>query len=237
MIPVGLIMLNFLRQNRWLTLLLVLYPIFFNVLFGQDATPAAEEDLSALIRQEAVYLQAIAIFMAASVVFNERRSRRILSVLSKGISRFQYLTGLLLGVLATSATYVLSMTLSAWWVASKLRAPAAPLWIYAGLLLTLGLLSASVSFFFGSFTHPALASALSAGAVASPLVMAIKYPNVVWLKWIPQTQLLPQIFRFSFLHTFRVDGLQLVITFAEFILIYALAVLVFYRRDLTIASE
>ena len=237
MIPLVLIMLNFLRQNRWIILLLILYPIFFNVLFGKDATPAAEEDVSALIRQEAVYVQAMAIFLAASVVFNERRSRRILCVLSKGISRFQYLTGLLLGVLATSAAYVLSMTLSAWWVASKVRAPVAPLWIYAGLLLSLGLLSASVSFFFGSFTHPAVASALSAGAVASPLVMAIKYPHVRWLKWIPQTQLLPQIFRFSFLHTFRVDGLQIVLIFVEFILIYAVAVLVFYCRDLTIASE
>ena len=47
--------------------------------------------------------------MAASGINNERRSRRMLAVLSKGIERWQYLGGLLLGAMIDAAIYCIAI--------------------------------------------------------------------------------------------------------------------------------
>ncbi len=157
--PTLIIAGNFLRQVRWL---LILYPVTamgFGVLLNFTSRQLSREDLDVYFWQQVFYSVGIAIFLAGQVSYNERKSRRILAVLSKGIERRDYLGGLLLGVFITSGLCVagaLAGTLSMAWQHS-LPVPA----IFAAMLL-LWLsccLGAAIAMLLSTFLHPLLAVA------------------------------------------------------------------------------
>ena len=111
--PILLIAGNFLRQMRWLVLVYPLIAIALGVGFSLFTRPGDQEVISAYLFQLITYALAIAIFLGAQANFNERKSRRILGVLSKGIERRDYLAGLMVGVFASSGVFVVGMLIGA----------------------------------------------------------------------------------------------------------------------------
>src|SRR5258705_12194270 len=95
--PVLLIAENFAREQRWPLFFLLLWVLGWAT-FGVFADPqSGAEDALMIFRQLAVYSVTFGVFFGSSAIQADQRSRRILAVLSKGISRRQYIFGLLAG--------------------------------------------------------------------------------------------------------------------------------------------
>ena len=83
-----------LWANRWLWLLLVLWPwVMAAILLVGDLHPAPE-DVAALFAQQSFYGLGLVAFAGGALLGNEQRSRRIVLVLSRAVSRRQYLAAL-----------------------------------------------------------------------------------------------------------------------------------------------
>lgn len=97
-----------LLHNRWQVLLLAAWPWLFTLLLQAGGDPSPE-DVVSLLHQECLYGLALIAILSSSAFGNELRSRRIVFVLSRAISRQQYLTALWLSALAPGLVYMLSM--------------------------------------------------------------------------------------------------------------------------------
>src|SRR5260370_1592522 len=93
---------NFVR-TQWLTLLVMsLYLVSIASVFAYNQEM---QEARFFLKLHAFYLVAIAMMVAAPAVQTERRSRRIVGVLSKGLHRWQYLVGILCGSALISAIF------------------------------------------------------------------------------------------------------------------------------------
>src|SRR5581483_2462847 len=110
---VGLIAINFVREQRWPILVLMLWILVFSVLGLLVDLRRSREDVLFIFKQLAVYGIAFAVFFGASAIHNERKTRRILSVLSKGVGRAQYFSGLLGGFVLAVGIYCFAWRLPA----------------------------------------------------------------------------------------------------------------------------
>ena len=160
---------NFIRQNRWLLLAFAVWPFMMGAFVWSPRHAAAWTEVSEIVQQELFYGLAVATFLTSSALYNEKRSRRIVGVLSKAVSRAGYLCGLLLGATSFAALYFLIVGASMLWLlgvsqvtsAASLRllmsATAAAIWMSAGALL------------FSTFLHPFLAASLAGALGFAPL--------------------------------------------------------------------
>lgn len=175
MTPILLLAKNFLRQNRWLLLALVAWPFLMGafLLFPQHA--ATREDVSEIVQMEVRYGVIVIAFLASSAIYNEKRSRRIIGVLSKAVSREQYLGGLLLGSAYFAMAYFAATGAATLWlvgVSSHIGSAILALFL-CGTLASLW--TASVALFLSTIVHPFFAAALAAGLTFSPF--ALHNPN------------------------------------------------------------
>src|SRR5919109_4551850 len=134
--PVILIAANFLRTQRWYVVLLLIWVFGSAAVFGLAASPPSREDLLFYLRQQAAYAVALSLLTAAGAIHNDRRSRRILAVLSKAVERGQYIAGLLVGSLAIALVYCVATGAVLTWLTVRLALPATALWIYIGVLFS-----------------------------------------------------------------------------------------------------
>src|SRR5690348_11672619 len=109
MIPILLLAKNFVRQNRWLLLAFVSMPLLLGAFLWSPHHAASREDVVEIVQQEMFYGTAVVTFLASSAIYNEKRSRRIVGVLSKNVSRARYLLAMLLGSACFAVAYFLSM--------------------------------------------------------------------------------------------------------------------------------
>ena len=93
-----LIAINFVREQRWPIFVLLLWVLLLAFLGLIADIQRQREDLLFIFKQVAVYVVVFSVFFGGSAIHNERKSRRILAVLSKAVGRQQYLSGLVLGV-------------------------------------------------------------------------------------------------------------------------------------------
>jgi ABC-type transport system involved in multi-copper enzyme maturation permease subunit len=234
MTPVLLIAGNFVRENRWPLITLLVYVI----VFGGGITFVGEtplEDAVYLLRSVGVYGLAFTALMAASGINNERRSRRILAVLSKGIDRGQYLGGLLLGTLLCAGIYCLTVGLIGSLALSRhVRSPER-IWELVGVLIASFALVATVSLFFSTFLHPLMAAAAAAVTLTTKGGIA-RIAGGAWPKVLPSYTLAEAMVSFS------PSGWHAPWTAAAWAIVHSfvfwvLATLVFSRRDIAVAVE
>ena len=83
-----------LWANRWLWLLLVLWPWAMAAMMLTGGLHPAPEDVEAALAQQSMYGLALVAFTGGALLGNEQRSRRIVLVLSRAVSRRQYLGAL-----------------------------------------------------------------------------------------------------------------------------------------------
>src|SRR3954469_2056063 len=73
---------NFVRENRWPVLLLMLWGIASGIA-AAFSVRGSEEDALYFLKQQAAYNVFFSVFLAASALNTQRRTRRILAVLAK----------------------------------------------------------------------------------------------------------------------------------------------------------
>src|SRR5437867_379986 len=94
---IWLIAVNFVREQRIVLLVFILWLFGFVLLFGMFTGAGGPGEYEALFQQQTLYGIVYGLLVAISSVHGERKSRRILAVLSKGIYRGEYIAGLMLG--------------------------------------------------------------------------------------------------------------------------------------------
>src|SRR5581483_10862091 len=94
--------------------------------FGRSRAVVA--DVVFYVQQQAVYICVFSSFLAADAIHSERRSRRILLVLSKAVSRAEYLLAIFLATWTMAIAYSLFFGLCSVWLTARAELSSAPIW-------------------------------------------------------------------------------------------------------------
>jgi hypothetical protein len=216
-----------LWANRWLWLLLVLWPWGMAAILLIGGPHPAPEDVEAALEQQSIYGLAMVAFAGGALLGNEQRSRRIVLVLSRAVSRRQYLGALWLAAFLPLVLYVLDLALTG----PVLGAPAFVLWQTLGALLVLSLTTASLTVLASLALPGVIAGVLSLAAISLPLLLPEGWQ-------IAQSRLLQILLSGPITeHTRLVFGAGLLEGLLLSGAIFEAAVRIFEQRDLRLKSE
>jgi hypothetical protein len=216
-----------LWANRWLWMLLVLWPWGMAAILLVGGPHPAPQDVAAALEQQSIYGLALVAFAGGALLGNEQRSRRIVLVLSRAVSRRQYLGALWLAAFLPLVLYVLDLALTG----PVLGVPALVLWQTLGALLVLSLTTASLAVLASLVLPGVIAGALSLAAVSLPLLLPAGWQ-------LAQGRLLQILLSGPITeHTRLVFGAGLLEGLLLSGGIFEAAVRVFERRDLRLKSE
>lgn len=233
--PVLLIAGNFMREQRWVMAAWVAMAFgFAGIIAGVGGKPTSE-DVEMYISQQALYGVGLGLFLAVSAIHSERKSRRIVAVLSKSVRRSQYVAGLLLGIFACSGAHCLSLALARSWIAGRMELPVGPVWVSTGLVLAAALLAASVAMFWSTFAHP-LGAAFGAGALMGAPFIAAQRLGEEWMRALP-VYWLASLAVAPGRSGWDVPWAVLALAAAEVVGFWMAASWIFSRRDVTAAIE
>src|ERR1700704_1799967 len=143
-----LIGVNFVRTQWIAVAVMSAYVIGIGAIYRQHTQ---REEILFFLRWHAGYAIFFAIMMAIPALQTERKSRRILAVLSKGIYRWQYIAGLLCGCAIISAVFCLLIGGTAAWLGQQGGIPTNGLGVIVLTLFCCCVASAAVGLFFSTF--------------------------------------------------------------------------------------
>ena len=166
-----------LYQNRWLYLLLVLLPPGLAALVLLSGSPPDLGDVLSILHQECLYGLALVVFSGSAQLGNEQRSRRVVGVLSRAVSRPEYLLALLYTAWLPLALYAASVLMSGMLLISPTGQSPTGVIAMACVLLLLGLWAATVSLFFATWLPSLLASGASLALISSIAFMGHSSPG------------------------------------------------------------
>ncbi len=232
---VGLIAINFVREQRWPILVLMIWVVLLAILGLVLDLEKSRNDVLFIFKQLGVYGVAFAIFFGASAIHNERKTRRILAVLSKGVSRSQYISGLLIGIMIAVAIFSISMGVTGTWVLAGPGKPA-HIWDLIACLMLACVLSASVAVLFSTILNPLFATLATAIALGVPAVATLQFGSH-WGRAIPAYSLLDQLLQFSLERRSTTPLGLIVLAFIEAIVLWLAASWIFSRRDVAVSVD
>ena len=233
---VGLIAVNFVREQRWPILVLQLSVLGLAALGLLPNARSERDDLLLLFKQLGMYGVAFSIFFGGSAIYNERRSRRILAVLSKGVTRRDYLSGLLLGVGLSSGLFCFMLGFTGTWILAPLGFSFTYLWYLMLCTVTACVLSASVALFYSTHLNPWMSAMFTALTLSIPGVLASQLGGV-WLYILPLYRLGKVFTNASFEHPGMSAGWAVQAAMAETVIFWLAAVWVFQRVDVAVAVD
>jgi len=231
--PILLLGTNFLRSQL---LLIAIVLAYVTCLTGFLAFHLQLPDLLFFVRQQAIYAVALGAMVTVPALQNERKSRRIMCVLSKGIHRWQYLGGLLCGAVLVAGIFCVAVGLAAFWLGQHGSVPAAGLMKLMLVLFIASAAGASVALFCSVFLHPLLAVAATSIILFFPYVLEARGWHVPH-QFFPVFAAIQAAVSFTFQRPAR--GLLVIGTGAviQIIVFWIAASIVFARRDVAIAAE
>src|SRR3954470_14113803 len=148
-----LIATNYIREQRWIMLLFIAWMFILPaVIIVADRHPKAE-DLQAVFQQECIIGVLYGPLSAVAAIHTDRKSKKIIAVLAKGIYRGEYLAGLLLGNILIVAAYAVSIMLAFELAMMKIAVPHAPLWGAVIAVWLAGSLTSAIAILFTTFIH------------------------------------------------------------------------------------
>jgi ABC-type transport system involved in multi-copper enzyme maturation permease subunit len=233
---VGLIAINFVREQRWPILVLMLWVVLLAMLGLILDLRASRDDVLFIFKQLGVYGVAFSIFFGASAIHNERKTRRILAVISKGVSRAQYISGLLTGIGLAVAIFSVSMGVTGSWVLEAGGARTSQVWSLIACLMLTCILSAAVAVLFSTFLNPLFATLATAITLGVPAVAALHFGSR-WARAIPAYSLLDQLLQFSFERRNMFPWELMILALLETLLLWTVASWIFSRRDVAVAVD
>lgn len=234
--PVLLIAVNFVREQRWPILTLLLWVLLLAFLGLVTDIQRQREDLLFVFKQDAVYVLAFSVFFGGSAIYNERRSRRILGVLSKAVGRQQYLSGLVLGVTIASAVYCFTLGLTGSWTLGAAGFPISRVWFLMVCLVAACMLAGTVALMFSTFLNPFFA----AGATAMVLGVPALAGQIFGARWgyvIPVWELGATVLNSSFNSPGRTSWVPVLLAGAETMAFWLLSARIFAHVDIAVAVE
>jgi hypothetical protein len=234
--PVLLIAVNFVREQRWPILTLLLWVLLLAFLGLVTDIHRQREDLLFVFKQDAVYVLAFSVFFGGSAIYNERRSRRILGVLSKALSRQQYLSGLVLGVTIASAVYCFTLGLTGSWTLGAAGFPISHVWFLMVCLVAACMLAGTVALMFSTFLNPFFA----AGATAMVLGVPALAGQIFGARWgyvIPVWELGATVLNSSFNSPGRASWVPVLLAGGETVAFWLLSARIFAHVDIAVAVE
>ncbi len=233
---VWLIALNFTHEQRW-PLFFLLFWVVAWAGFGLVSDPrGASEDSLMIFRQLAVYAVAFAVFFGSSALSADQRSGRVLTVLSKAVSRFEYLCGLLAGIGITLGLFCVCTGFTATWLLGRFGHDPEAVWLQILALYTACLLVASLTMLFATFLPP-LFAAIGSSMVGGILALLSLRGQPTADNLIPLYGLLQPLIESDIGNPERPGMGTLAIGCIEAVVLLLLASWVFTRRDLPVVRE
>ena len=155
-----LIAQRLLWQNRWLFLMLMFWPYVMAIVLCVGGSPDPD-DVLWMLHQECFAGLALVAVTGSTLLGNEQRSRRIIMVLARSVSRPQYLFSLLLTAWLPLVLYVSGFLVSGIVLAKMLHSSFEGIFVMALAQLVLGVWAGAVSVFWSVLLPQILASIVS----------------------------------------------------------------------------
>jgi len=231
-----LIAINFVREQRWPILVLMLWIVVLSLLGLFIESRVAREDVLFIFKQGAVYGVVFAVFFGGSAIHNERKTRRILAVLSKSVGRGEYVSGLLAGIALSTGIYWFSMGVTATWILGGEGLPVPQLW---GLILCLSvasMLSATVAVLFSTILNPLFATMATFVALVVPGVLALRFGSS-WTNVVPAFSLISTLMGASLDAPLSIPWSLMLLGITEAICFWLGAWWIFSKRDIAVAVD
>jgi hypothetical protein len=227
--------INFAREQRWPILVLMLWVVVLNLTGLIKPVQTSAEDVLFLFKQVAAYGLAFAVFFGASAIHNERKTRRILSVLSKSIGREQYIGGLLCGIVFAVSVFCFAMALTGTWMLGPAGFPIARVWFLMLGLMVASVLAAAVAVLFSTFLNPLFATLSAISLMAIPA--AAMWYDSKWSGAIPVLSLVELLVHASFSDKWTPHWDLLAVGLLESGLCWLGASWIFSRRDIAVTVD
>jgi hypothetical protein len=164
MMKAWLIAQRLLWQNRWLFLMLMFWPYVMAIVLCVGGSPDPD-DVLWMLHQECFAGLALVAVTGSTLLGNEQRSRRIIMVLARSVSRPQYLFSLLLTAWLPLVLYVSGFLVSGIVLAKMLHSSFEGIFVMALAQLVLGVWAGAVSVFWSVLLPQILASLVSVACV------------------------------------------------------------------------
>jgi hypothetical protein len=230
---VALLGLNFVRM-QWIALaVMTAYLLGIAWVFHLHAHTA---DVLFFLRWHAGYALFLSMGLTAPALELERKTRRILAVLSKGIHRWQYLGGILCGSAMVAALFCGLIGAIAAWLCRQTGAPSNALGPVILALFCCCIAAAATGLLFATFLHPFLATLAASIVLSLPLFVELLGRSGSW-------QLFPVAWMVHFLLGFQLQppGKEIweiaATALCQIAVFWMAAAAIFARRDVTISPE
>ncbi len=233
---IAMIAFNFIREQRWPILVLQLSVVGLAALGLLSDARTDREDILLTFKQLGMYGVAFSIFFGGSAIYNERRSRRILAVLGKAITRRDYLSGLLLGVALSSGLFCFMLGFTGTWTICHIGFSFIYLWYLMMCVVAACLLSASVALFFSTHLNPWMSAMFTGLALGLPGVLAYQFGGV-WENILPLYSLMRVFLKASYEHPGASAGWAIPAALAQTVFLWLAASWVFARIDVAVAVD
>jgi len=230
-----LIAVNFVREQRWPIFVLLLWVLLLAFLGLIADIQRQREDLLFIFKQVAVYVVVFSVFFGGSAIHNERKSRRILAVLSKAVGRQQYLSGLVLGVTIACTIYCFALGITGSWTLGEAGFSVRQVWFLMLYLIVASMLAGTIALMFSTFLNPFFAAGATAMVLGLPAVAA--HVGARWEYVIPVYSLSAVVLKSSFKPAGDALWFPLGLAVVETIVFWALAARIFSRMDIAVAVE
>ena len=222
-----------LYQNRWLYLLLMLWPFGMAAILLLSGGRPETDDVLSVLHQECLYGLGLVAFTGSALLGNEQRSRRIVTVLSRAVSRRQYFLAMVSAAWLPLALYVVSFVLSGAVLLASIDRSLSLLVALAFAQLVLGIWTATAALFFATLLPMMLASTASLGLLALLGLAGYEWPEIA------PARLLFTLTQGDLDATARLlrhpGGFFLIVVGAG--LLFAAGSAIFERRDLSLKSD
>lgn len=234
--PVLLMAANFLREHRWPALLLCVW-IAFLALAAADLSRryAVPEDVIFYVAQQAIFICVFSAFLAADAIHNDRKSKRILLVLSKAVSRSEYLLAPLLGTSAAAIVYALLFDICCLWLTDRARMPSAAIFPLVLLVMAGSILAAAVALFFSTFLNPYVAIAATVLVFTAPGSLHLQHH--AWSAWLPGFPILIRMMDLKLEPDVTIQWRAILIAMVQTVIFWGMAAAVFNRKDIAVPVE
>lgn len=229
-----LIGINFVR-TQWIALAVM--SAYMAGIGGVYRLHAQREEVLFFLRWHAGYAIFLATMIAIPALQMERKTRRILAVLSKGIARWQYLGGILCGCAMIAALFCVMIGGIAAWLGQQGGIATDGLAAITLALFCCCIASAATGLFFAAFLHPLLATAATSATLFLPIALDQAGWHAPWA-YFPVAALFRTLWT-AFHFQPVVSGVwRLVVTaLCQALVGWIAAAFVFARRDVTISPE
>ncbi len=234
--PVILIAFNFVREQRWPIFVLLLWVLLLAFLGLVTDVARERDELLFIFKQVAVYVVAFSIFFGGSAIYSERKSRRILAVLSKGIARQEYLSGLILGVTMACGVYCFSLGLTGSWTLGQAGFPVSTVWFLMACLISACMLAGTIALMFSTFLNPFFAAGATALVLGLPAVAAHTV-GITWGYSVPVYVLTSTVMQLTYKAPGAHEWWPVTLALCEVLIFWIIGAWIFSRVDVAVAVE